>query len=352
MAARHSVGHGHIKAQRTNRSSTLPTAQKCALRKFDKAMCPIAGMCTQQEGHIMDSGETRVTRMMLSLEGLSIGDAFGECFFDPDSIRDRWVERRLLPPGMWTYTDDTQMALSVASVLLTDGTIDQDRLAESFTRNFDPTRGYGAAMYHAFPRVIGGAPWRAVFSSLFGGEGSCGNGAAMRVAPVGAYFADDLSLVVENARRSAQVTHWHPEAAAGAIAVAVATALAWQSSGEATPTPQEFIDGILAHTPEGATYDGLVLAASLEPDTTVEEAVSVLGNGGDVMVQDTVPFAVWCAASNLDDFEGALWQTVSGRGDIDTNCAIVGGIVAAHVGWEDIPGEWVRRREPLPDLPI
>jgi ADP-ribosylglycohydrolase len=59
----------------------------------------------------------------------------------------------------------------------------------------------------------------------FDGMGSWGNGAAMRVAPLGAWFAEDLDTVVAEAIRSAQVTHAHPEAAAGAVAVAVAAAL-------------------------------------------------------------------------------------------------------------------------------
>lgn len=49
--------------------------------------------------------------------------------------------------------------------------------------------------------------WRGEARSLFGGQGSFGNGSAMRVAPLGAYFADDLDMVVEQAERSAVTTH-------------------------------------------------------------------------------------------------------------------------------------------------
>lgn len=55
--------------------------------------------------------------------------------------------------------------------------------------------------------------------------GSMGNGAAMRVAPIGAYFADDLDKVLSHARASAEVTHGHREGIAGAMATAVASAL-------------------------------------------------------------------------------------------------------------------------------
>ena len=72
---------------------------------------------------------------------------------------------------------------------------------------------------------------------LFGGEGSFGNGAAMRVAPLGAYFADELDAVVEQASFSAEVTHSHPEGIAGAIAVAVAAALCLASARQCPAVP-------------------------------------------------------------------------------------------------------------------
>ena len=42
-----------------------------------------------------------------------------------------------------------------------------------------------------------------------------------------------------------------------------------------------------------------------------------------------------------------MWTTASALGDVDTTCAIVGGIVALAVGSEGIPAEWLARREPL-----
>lgn len=78
-------------------------------------------------------------------------------------------------------------------------------------------------------------------------------------------------------------------------------------------------------------------------------AVAVLGNGTGLSAQDTVPFALWCAAQHLDDYEAALWLTVSGLGDRDTTCAIVGGIVACALGEAGIPSAWLAAREPLPD---
>jgi ADP-ribosylglycohydrolase len=72
-----------------------------------------------------------------------------------------------------------------------------------------------------------------------------------------------------------------------------------------------------------------------------------LGNGSRVLASDTVPFAIWCAATHLGDFKDALWSTASVGGDVDTTCAMVGGIVAGAVGTTGIPDEWRASREPL-----
>ena len=90
----------------------------------------------------------------------------------------------------------------------------------------------------------------------------------------------------------------------------------------------------------------------MDSNTSVKEAVTALGNGIRVSAQDTVPFALWCAAEHLDDYERAQWLTVSGLGDRDTTCAIVGGIVVMRTGVEGIPHEWLATREPLPSWPF
>jgi len=84
-------------------------------------------------------------------------------------------------------------------------------------------------------------------------------------------------------------------------------------------------------------------------DASVEFAVTVLGNGMQLSAQDTVPFALWCTCQHLFDYEEALWLAVSGLGDRDTICAIVGGIVALSAGMNSIPTAWHDAREPLPD---
>jgi ADP-ribosylglycohydrolase len=60
---------------------------------------------------------------------------------------------------------------------------------------------------------------------------------------------------------------------------------------------------------------------------------------------------LFCAGAHLDNYEEAIWMTVSGLGDRDTTCAIVGGIVATYTGADAIPSDWLDSREPLPSIP-
>ena len=284
---------------------------------------------------------------------MSIGDAFGERFFVLPDEAEAAIRDRKAPHAPWSYTDDTLMALSVYESLRVAGEIDADRLARGFAERYDGSRGYGPAMHRLLARIREGGDWSEAAREQFSGQGSYGNGAAMRVAPIGGYFADDLGAVAEHARRSAIVTHGHPEAVAGAVAVAVAAAFAWRARLEGrTPGVGKFLDLILPHVPDSVVGEKIRHARDLDPDASVRLGVAALGNGVGMSAQDTVPFALWCAGRHLGDFEDALWWTVEGLGDRDTTCAIVGGIVGLHVGEVGLPRRWRGSRETLPVWPF
>jgi ADP-ribosylglycohydrolase len=294
-----------------------------------------------------------MARAQESLEGLSCGDAFGECFFESRNRTSDTRSSRTLPPAPWRFTDDTLMATSVCACLAQYGGIEPEWLARSFARHYDPERGYGHAMNALLTRLItiGASSWFDEAQGLFDGEGSFGNGAAMRAAPVGAYFAHDLQLVVEQATLSAIATHCHPEGIAGAVAVAAAAAIAWRDrESMRTADPKAFLENVRSRTPESSVRDGIGRALELPATTTALDAALTIGNGAHGSAQDTVPFALWSAAHALSSYEDAMWETVNGGGDVDTNCAIVGGIVTMRTGVRAIPSEWLARREPLSPL--
>jgi ADP-ribosylglycohydrolase len=175
--------------------------------------------------------DVRMKRARLALDGLSIGDSFGASIFSPDQTN--CLRRpRPMPQPPWLYIDDTEMATGIVEVLHQHGRIDQDELVRVFARRYwaDVKRGYGPNIHAIFRAIRSGVPWRTAAIAPVGdrpsrallgrlgawlglspatsperGQGSLGNGGAIRVAPVGGYFSDDVTAVVAEALASARI---------------------------------------------------------------------------------------------------------------------------------------------------
>lgn len=297
----------------------------------------------------------RLTLARQSLLGLSIGDAFGETFFGPEAIISERIQQRKPKEGVWLFTDDTVMGIGVYNILTKVGIINQDLLAKEFAGNYllDDYRGYGGTAHAILRAIAAGEHWRVVSSNVFDGMGSMGNGAAMRSGPVGAYFYDNVGNVVEQATLAAEITHTHNEAIAGAIAVALAACICTRAKmKEDALSRQQFFDFVIADLPESDIKYKLKKAASLPVNYDIRTVVSILGNGTKLTAQDTVPFALWCAASYLTDFEEAIWTAVSGLGDRDTIAAIVGSIVVLSAPGHTIPKQWITQTERFDNSPF
>jgi ADP-ribosylglycohydrolase len=249
-------------------------------------------------------------RAVHALDGLSVGDAFGQRFFESGIAL---IESRGMPAPPWRWTDDTAMALGIMEELHRLGHIDRDALARVFARHWyeQPARGYGGGAYRILEAVHKGVPWWSVSRSAFGREGSKGNGAAMRVAPLGAWFSDDLDAVIAQARASAEVTHAHPEGQSGAIAVALASAHACRGL-----RGRELLEAVLAGTPDGETQDGVARAVQLsfeKPDGT-ERPVSGTPQGlvgrSSCEVPKEVPTYTWAADTRTATFKRIAPKTV------------------------------------------
>ncbi|MFE5401468.1 ADP-ribosylglycohydrolase family protein [Streptomyces sp. NPDC056580] len=286
----------------------------------------------------------RLNRALASLRGLAVGDALGSQFFVP--ANHPLLKRRELPGAPWQWTDDTEMACSVVAVLAAHRRLDQDALARSFAEHHDFDRGYGPAVNRLLRLVREGEDWRELAAGLFNGQGSWGNGAAMRIAPLGAWYADDPEQATHQAEISAYPTHQHREAVVGAMAVAAAAALAASPGGP--PSPEALLDGVIALVPKSAVGAGLRRARDMLDYGDPGTVAAVLGCGRRTSAHDTVPFALWSAARSLGDFETAFWTTAQVGGDVDTTCAIMGGVLGAGKAGTP-PAQWVERTEALPD---
>jgi ADP-ribosylglycohydrolase len=194
-----------------------------------------------------------------------------------------------------TFTDDSVLTIAVADWLLNGNDL-VDTLHE-YTEHF-PQRGYGA-MYLEWAMQRRREPYN-----------SFGNGAAMRVSPVGFAFGGIDDVLAWSARSSA-VTHDHPEGIRGAQAIATAISLARQGSTKAE------IKGALE------SRFGYDLARSLDQIRP--------GYEYDITCQGTVPQAVIAFLESVG-FEDAIRNAISLGGDADTLACITGGIAEAFYG--------------------
>lgn len=179
-------------------------------------------------GLVSDAGVERRSKYVGALLGGAVGDALGrpaeglprhEVRRRHGELRDflAWSGWRSGPLG--TFTDDTQMTLCVAECLIAAaGDIDPADLANRFVEWLPTGRGKGAATTAAVLRLRAGVGWEDA------GEPSAGNGAAMRVAPIGLSHLCDLDRLRRDAALSAVVTHAHPMAVASAVMQAFLTA--------------------------------------------------------------------------------------------------------------------------------
>jgi ADP-ribosylglycohydrolase len=317
------------------------------LKAFGPEAHLLRGTLEEVPGQLMPGpvpAERRMELAQKSLLGLSVGDAFGETFFGPTPEARERIGSRELRPGPWKWTDDTAQARCVVQGLALRERIDGDTLAQLFLEEYgrDSARGYGAGTHSLMGELRRGVAWRRASQGAFQGSGSYGNGAAMRVAPIGAYFFDQPVRLAQQARLSAIITHWHEEGWAGAEAVALGAA--WAASGG--EGGQSMLEWVRDRTTESKTRQGIARALDIPLQDGPERAASALGSGQEVSAWDTVPFVLWCAAHYHHSYPEALWATVAGLGDRDTTCAMVGGIVAlsATVG---VPQDWLEATESL-----
>ena len=272
--------------------------------------------------------------------GLAVGDATGAPYegLFADMIFRMGPARSLVEtPSKETrhYTDDTQMAIGVAETLIECGEINETVLCAAFAKNYDPARGYGQGARRVIEAMIAGEDWRELAATLFPG-GSLGNGAAMRVAPVGLMFCDDLDQVAAQAELSASPTHIHPLAVDGARILAIAVAIAMRES----PFVRADFFGELKNWAKTEEFQWqLSVAAQLRPSDTVS------GFGNSLEAHRSVVTAISCFAGSPDCYAEVICRAIGQGNDTDTLAAMAGAISGARLGIEAIPTNLIESLE-------
>ncbi len=234
--------------------------------------------------------------------GAIIGDVIGSTY---ESLGQKRYDVPLFT--QWSkFTDDTVVTAAVARCLLEGGSY-KDHIIELCRRY--PQRGYG----QSFERWL--------VNPEIGPYNSWGNGAAMRVSPIG-FAADTEAFVLDHAAQSVAMSHNHPQGVKGAQATALAIFLARQ--GESRETIRTCLE-------QRFNYDLQREVSDIRPDYTF-----------DVACEKSVPEAIICFL-DAGDYETTIRNVLSLGGDTDTMACIAGGIAQAY--WNCIPAALIEQTQ-------
>jgi len=301
-------------------------------------LCAIGILFARRPGMSAPLSEGRFVGCLL---GLAVGDALGAPFegltgtliYDLRGLPEQFLNAPSKEPLY--YTDDTEMMIGVAETLVECGEIDETVLMRRFAENYHPERGYGAGLQKILDRIRAGEPWEELATSQFPG-GSLGNGAAMRVAPVGLRFATDLDGVWEQAGKSARPTHRHPVGIESAQLLATAVALAVQAEKvERKP----FLKRLRALAKTEELRWALDTAVGLRKS----DSFSVLGS--TLQAHRSVVTAIALFAATGGDFEETVGRAIALGDDTDTLAAMGGALCGALHGIGCIRESWLKRLE-------
>jgi poly(ADP-ribose) glycohydrolase ARH3 len=279
-----------------------------------------------------------------SMVGSALGDAIGEIAFRYPNKNA--LCRQLDSLKEFCYTDDSAMSIGVAESLVEKSDIDEQELGERFKENFmrEPWRGYGPGPPRIFLMVERShLTYLEAAKSLFRGKGSFGNGASMRVAPLGLFFHNSANLY-EKASLSASVTHAHPLGIDGAAVQAKAVSLAVMLDPGQQFSPEEFTKKLAGFARTQEMKEKLLTVHQLlDADVTSSYASERLGRS--VEVHESLPFALYSFLCHPGSFEDCLFCAILNGGDRDTLGAMACAVSGAYLGLEAIPQEWRQKLE-------
>ncbi|MFX1283051.1 MAG: ADP-ribosylglycohydrolase family protein [Promethearchaeota archaeon] len=279
------------------------------------------------------------SKFLGSILGSVIGDSWGARYEGSyhNSVR---VEDFQMVGGR--YTDDSEMMRGVLeSICANKGEFNGPDMAGTFVHNFDHTRGYGPSTISVLMKIKDGDPWDKPAKEAFYGEGSLGNGAAMRICPIGLLYHTDKKKLVEITDQISMITHSHRLGRQGAILQAYAVALAVESDPRDFE-PHDFIEQLRTIPQELSpvyrkklekieTY----LNSPPPTDTIVKEL------GVNVTAPESVPIAIYNFLNNSSNFYEVLHSSIRCGGDTDTIACMSGAITGAFLGVREIPQNWI-----------
>ncbi|MEN9868055.1 MAG: ADP-ribosyl-[dinitrogen reductase] glycohydrolase [Pseudomonadota bacterium] len=266
------------------------------------------------------------------LLGLASGDALGAPYEGGFLEHCLWRLIGRTAAGEARWTDDTQMTLDLAESLLAHMPLDQADLARRFANSYRWRRGYGPGAARVLKRIRKGQDWQTAARAVYP-QGSFGNGAAMRAPVLALFFADDVALLAA-AHASAEVTHGHPLAIAGAQLMAISTKCLLQRQSIAEVLTA--LDNL--NLPDDFTRRLQLtrqwLATGSKPGPA--EVARSLGNG--MTAATSCVTALYIALRHLEcGFEQMMDFVIGCGGDVDTLGAMAGALWGVRNGAQALP---------------
>lgn len=280
-----------------------------------------------------------------SLLGAALGDAVGASLEGHAMAEGAEAASVAGPAGPLRYTDDTHMAIGIAESLIECGGFDGPHMAGRFVNNHlqEPWRGYGPGPPRVFKLIADGEPWDKAAARVYPG-GSFGNGAAMRVAPVGLLYWDRPDELRKAARLSSMITHAHPLGVEGAVLEATAVSLAVAADPAEPLDVPAFVSRLMDSLEDDAYRTRLALLGNLLQDPGDRRSVvRELGHGIEAL--NSVPTAIFCFLAHPESFSSTVTYAVSLGGDTDTIACMAGAISGAYLGIDALPEGWLARLE-------
>lgn len=275
------------------------------------------------------------SKFLGAMIGAALGDAIGALAArhpDKDTLIAKADEAECL-----VYTADTVMTIALAEHLLEDKGVSTQRLGDRFVAHFrdKPWERQGAKEPELYT-IVEQEKVKYIYAArrLFNGEGSYGNGAAMRITPLALLYhgADDL---YEKAQASAEVTHAHPVGIDGAAVFAKALALTAELNPQRPFPPQSFVQTLIEFSRTDEIKKKLALVIELlEKKTAPEEAVELIGQG--VAVQESMPLALYCFLHFPRSYLECLLDSILLGGKPQGMGAMVGAVSGAYLGLDSI----------------
>lgn len=314
-------------------------------------------------------GKYDISNYKACLKGGAIGDALGwpvefrrlsdiKREFGKEGIQDLFIPSS---NKVAEITDDTQMTMFTADGLIKSARklLNLDKMpdmqtvwnsyklwinTQSIVPRIQKGKGWIPEIKELYAMRAPGTTCTSSLRSDIGGSiakplnSSSGCGGVMRVAPAGLMYKDNPELAFKVGAECAALTHGNPRAylSAGVHSEMIAHIINGNDIESAVDKTMKTL----------ATYEGhepvtkLMMQAKklAKSDVHPEDAIKQLGEGwvGD----EAIAISTYCALKEPNNFEKALKMAVNHSGDSDSTGAIVGNILGAHLGVENIPKKW------------